>query len=69
MLGDVFVYLMDGDKPVSYWTAPASEFMDPNPDYRWCVMIADRALGYLTEDSKAGMVQLKLSINDMQKNG
>lgn len=69
MLGNIYVYLMDGDTPICYWSAPASEFTDPNPSYRWCIMAADRAIGALTDDSKAGMIQLKLSINDIKKNG
>jgi hypothetical protein len=60
---------MDGDNPISYWTGPASDFIDPNPKYRWLIMKADKAEGYITNDYDAGMIQIKLSINDVFKNG
>ena len=34
-IGKVFIYLLDGDVPVCFWSGPASEFADPNPTPRW----------------------------------
>jgi hypothetical protein len=30
-IGRVYVYLMQGDKPVCYYKAEIEEFLDPNP--------------------------------------
>ena len=69
MIGRVYVYLMKDNVPIGYWWANATEFVDPNPQYRWCIMKADKAIGDLKHDHEAGMIQLKLSINDIAKNG
>jgi hypothetical protein len=33
--GKVIVQLMDEDKPISYHQADISEFLDPNPKFKW----------------------------------
>lgn len=60
---------MKDDKPICFWWAPATEFIDPNPSFRWCVMKADKAIGEIENDYEAGMIQLKLAINDVAMNG
>ena len=37
----IFVYLIDGVKPICYWKGTVSEFLDPNPKYRWLTMKKD----------------------------
>lgn len=63
------VYLMKGDVPICYWKGTPEEFMDPNPKYRWLTMKNDKAIGKVDEDHEAGLIQLKLSINDKAANG
>ena len=66
----IYVYLMDGDKPICYWKGLASEFMDPNPKkYRWLVMKNDKAIGKVDNDYEAGLVQVKISINAKHLSG
>lgn len=60
---------MDAGLPICHWNAPCTQFEDPNPTSRWCILLADKAIGKLTEDFSAGALQLKLSINDVAKNG
>ena len=65
----VMVYLMKGDVPICYWKGTPEEFTDPNPKYRWLTMKNDKAIGKVDEDHEAGLIQLKLSINDKAANG
>jgi hypothetical protein len=70
MLGNVYIYLIMDDKhPICYWCAPASQFTNPNPTYRWINFIADKALGTVMDDFEAGIIQIKLCINDVTRNG
>ena len=53
----IYVYVMQGDKPICYWKGQASEFTDPNPvKYRWLVMKNDRAIGKVENDYEAGLI-------------
>ena len=63
------VYLMKGDIQICYWKGTPEEFTDPNPKYRWLTMKNDKAIGKVDEDHEAGLIQLKLSINDKTANG
>lgn len=65
----IFVYLMEGDKPICYWSGKVTEFTDPNPKYRWLTMKVDKSIGKVDKEYEAGMIQFKLSINDTRKNG
>jgi len=65
MIGNVYVYLLEEDKPICYWTATASRFTNPNPSYEWIILNADKVVNVVKEDYMAGMVQIKLSINDV----
>ena len=31
----VFVYLVDGDTRISFWSGTVDDFADPNPSYRF----------------------------------
>ena len=46
-----------------------SDFMDPNPQYKWLTMKNDKAYGYVTKEHEAGLIQLKLSFNSRSVNG
>ena len=65
----LYVYLMKKDVPICYWKGSAQEFSNPNPKYRWLVMKNDQAIGKVTNDYEAGLIQMKISINDKKKNG
>ena len=65
----MFVYLMDGKYPICYWKGKVSDFTDPNPKFQWLVLKNDKAVGKVNEDHEAGMLQFKLSINDVTENG
>ena len=69
MMEQIFVYLLDGDKKICYWKGKVTEFLDPNPQYRWLILKNDKSLGKVKEDHEAGMIQMKFSINDKAKNG
>lgn len=65
-MGDIFIQLMDGDKPVCYWRGPASDFKNlQDVKWRWMVLKNDKALNVVENDWQAGMVQLKLYIRDL----
>ena len=64
-----YVYLMDGDKAVCFHRLKVSDFTNPNPELEWLPMTNDLAVGKVSHDWKAGMVSIKLSINDVTKNG
>lgn len=68
-IGKVFVYLMSGDKPISFWKADIEEFLDPNPRWRWVELNCDLAIGKVTDAYKAGIISIKLAIHDRTKDG
>jgi hypothetical protein len=55
---------MDGDKPICYWRGKVSEFIDPNPIYKWIPLKCDLAIGSVKDPWRAGMLSVKLSINN-----
>lgn len=65
----MFVYLMDGTYPICYWKGKVSEFLDPDPKYRWLILKNDKAVAKVDHDYEAGMIQMKFSINDKMRNG
>lgn len=66
---NIFVYLMDGSYPICYWKGKMTDFMDPNPKFQWLTMKNDRAVGSVSEDHEAGMLQFKLSIHPKHMDG
>lgn len=68
-LPDVIVYVMDGNDPICYYRAKASEFADPNAEMKWVALINDKSVGEVKEAFKAGMLAFKLSIHDQTQNG
>ena len=65
----VFVYLMDGDKAICYWKGNVPDLADLNPEYKYYALKADRALGKVKEDCNAGLIGMKISINNESING
>ena len=68
-MGKVFIYLMDGEKPVSFAKMDIEEFMEPSPKMKWVEMIPDLSIGKVTEHHKSGLLSFKLSIHDKSANG
>lgn len=52
----IFVYLMEGDKPICYWSGKVTEFTDPNPKFRWLTMKIDKSIAKVEKDYEAGMI-------------
>lgn len=66
----VFVYLLDGEVPVCFWSGNISEFTNPNPvNFRWIPMMCDLSIGEVTEIWKAGMISFKLAVSSKALNG
>ena len=53
---------MDGETPVCYWKGPVTDFLDKNPDYKWLTMKNDNAIGVVTNDYEAGLIQIKMTL-------
>lgn len=68
-MGNMFVYLMDGSTPICFWKGKVTDFLNPDPKYRWLILKNDRAIGSVSEDHEAGMIQMKFSINAKGMNG
>lgn len=60
---------MDGDKPVCFAKDHVSNFLNPDAPLKWYELLPDLSLGKVKEAHKAGIVSLKMSINDKTKNG
>ena len=41
----IYVYLMDGDVPICFWKGELTEFINPDPEYRWLPLSCDFAIG------------------------
>lgn len=62
--GTVFVLLMDDDKPICYYKESITNFMNPDPEYRWISLNPDLCCKKVKDANKAGMISFKLSIHD-----
>ena len=60
---NIFIYLMDGSYPICFWKGKVSDFLDPNPEFRWITLKNDKAIGKVDCDSAAGMLQFKFAIH------
>ncbi len=60
---------MDGKDPICYWRGKATDFADPNPSFRWLPLINDLSLGAVDNSWEAGMISLKLSLNNVSASG
>ena len=68
-LGRVYIYLLEGDEPICFWKGLAKDFMDPSPKFKWFPLTCDLSKGKVSNSWEAGLIQVKLSINDITKNG
>lgn len=65
----MFVYLMIKDKPACYFRRPISDFRDPNPKWRWFEFTADKAVGVVDEQWKAGFFAIRLYVRSVTEEG
>mmetsp|Transcript_108930 Transcript_108930/g.150663 ORF Transcript_108930/g.150663 Transcript_108930/m.150663 type:complete len:285 (+) Transcript_108930:1299-2153(+) len=66
---NIYIYLMDGGKPICFWKGKPSDFADPNPGYKWLTLKADKSIDKVENDYEAGLISLKLAISHKQRNG
>jgi hypothetical protein len=50
----------ESEKEVSFWQSGIVNFYDDKAPRRWIQLKADKAVGMVTDDRKAGLVSLKL---------
>ena len=55
-MDNMFVYLMDGKVPICFWKGKVTEFLNPDPSYRWLILKNYRAICSVAEDHEAGMI-------------
>lgn len=48
-IGEVFVYLMDGDDPICYWKGKSVEFFNPSPEFKWRPFTNDLSVNQVSE--------------------
>jgi hypothetical protein len=51
----VFVYLMDGKKPICYWRGTCLDFKNPEAPQHWCAFTVDKAVAPKIQDHEAGL--------------
>ena len=68
-MGKLMVYLMDDDKPVCFWKGNCTNFINPDAEMKFEVFKTDLALGKVTENYQAGLIGMKISINNVSVNG
>lgn len=66
---DVFVYLMIKGKPACYYRAKITDFTDPNPKWKWYEFTADKAVGLVKENWKAGFFGFRLYVRSISDEG
>ena len=65
---DVFIYLVKDKTRISYWRGSALEFTEVNAPLRWLTLQVDQSMGELDDQNNAGLISLRLCINDIAKN-
>jgi len=74
-MGSVFVYLrkkfrLGGYKNICFYRAHVSEFFDDDPkQIKWVQLQPDKAINEVKEPHKAGLVGIRISVNDMTQFG
>jgi hypothetical protein len=63
-IGKVFIYLMKGSDAICYYAANITDFVEPNPEFKWLELLPDLAIGKVKESHKAGIISIKMSIQD-----
>ena len=66
-MDQVYFYLMDGDEHICYWRGHMTDFTNRNPKFQWFSFNIDKYYGKVKNDYDAGMVQIKMAINDLEK--
>ena len=63
------MYLMKGKVPVCFWRGKVADSANPSPEMKWIVLKNDLSVGEVKENYKAGMIQIRLSINSRAQSG
>lgn len=68
-LGRVYFYLMDGSSPICFWRGEAKDFVaNRGPSFTWYPLKYDPSIGRAGAPQDAGLLQIKMSIVDCQRN-
>ena len=59
--------MQDGNL-ICYWKGQATDFIDRNPEFRWLPLTNDLAVGKVKHAHRAGMLQVKLTLNPLRTN-
>lgn len=68
-MGRVYLYLMQGDKPICYFKDHVENYSNPDAQWKWVELINDLSIGKVTDANKAGLLSFKLSIHNKTKDG
>ena len=60
---------MDGSTPICYYRANVLEFTDPCMRMKWVPFIIDKAFNEVKEPHMAGMLQFRLYMHHVTKDG
>lgn len=63
----MYFYLMDDDEHVCYWRGRIADFVNRNPKFQWYSLHVDKYYRKVKNDYEAGMIQIKLAINDLER--
>jgi hypothetical protein len=68
-IGKIFIYLMQGNDPISYYKADVETFINHTPEIQWFEMIPDLSIGKIKDSYKAGVISVKLTIHNKTAKG
>ena len=67
--GFLIIQLFDGSKPICYYMDHISNYLNPDPQFKWVSFLPDQCVGKVRNSHKSGMFSFKFSIHDITKNG
>ena len=59
----VFIYLMDGDKPICFFKDSVLNYTDPNAKTKWVAFEPDLAIGKVKDKAQAGIFCFRLYLH------
>ena len=68
-IGKIFIYLMNGKDPISYYKADIETFMNQSPEIQWFEMNPDLSIGKIKDHYKSGIISVKISIHNKSAKG
>jgi hypothetical protein len=61
-------YLKEKER-VCFARLDVKDFLDPSPDVKWLELEPDMAIGVIKDHYKAGIIGIRMSIQDVTKDG